>query len=330
MSLLMANRGLIRSLGAPTNNNFQITIDTSLGNGANNFIVPLPSGQTYDFIVYHGDGNSTSYSGSSPSITINYTSGGVYQVSFVGKVGGWGFNNTGDRAKVLSIDNWGDIGIDKCDYAFFGCSNLSSIPNNSITWTNPSDFSGFFRATPNLTVNIPSKLFKLLVNASNFQQFFYQSGITGSLPIDLLRNNVLLTNLANFLRESGVSGNIPSDFLRYNTLLTNLTYAFVSGGLGGGTLPNRLFYYNNLVTNYSSTFRLVNNLTLGDEMFNLAEIYRVSSFVDFMRVTVTAFSHTGTIQDIWNYAISALSTNAFVNQTGISNYTYIPDLWKGL
>ena len=45
-------------------------------------------------------------------------------------------------------------------------------------------------------------------------------------------------------------------------------------------------------------------------------------------VLLTEQSHTGTIQDIWNYIIVNNNVKCFRNDTALTNYADIPTLWK--
>jgi hypothetical protein len=69
------------------------------------------------------------------------------------------------------------------------------------------------------------------------------------------------------------------------------------------------------------------NITLPNRIFNLSNLSIVTTFAYFMDVSSTTYSHTGTIQDIWNYT-TATSTDAFDQCTAITNYADIPTAWK--
>lgn len=293
--------GLLAPKGALGTDAFILTINTALGTGTT-FTLPLPIGQTYDFYWTPYDGATplhvTAYNDA--NITYDYGVHGIYQVSISGKCGGWVQNST-DRLKIVSIDQWGNIGVDYAVEGFYTCSNLASIPDAPLTWTNLTSLLRFFGQDTNLTSAIPNGFLDLMVNVTD----------TSSM----------------FLNCAKLSGSIPSELCRYMPLTTvaNMFYqCYLLTGVG-----EDVFYYNSSITNYSYAFYRCRNLVLPTRMFNLSNISIVTNFSNFMNASSTAYSNTGTIQDIWNYT-SATSTNAFLNQTSLSNYVSIPNSWKGL
>ncbi len=89
----------------------------------NQITIPTHPGETYNYTVDWGDGNSdTNVSG---SITHTYNVPGIYQVSIEGTFPRIYFNESGDKDKILNIKQWGNIAWTSMESAFAGCSNLS-------------------------------------------------------------------------------------------------------------------------------------------------------------------------------------------------------------
>ena len=100
-------------------------------------------------------------------------------------------------------------------------------------------------------------------------------------------------------------------------------------GLSGSTISEDLFYYNNNVVTYAQAFYGCRNLILPTRLFNLSNINKVVSFNQFMYAASPTYSFSGTTQDIWNYSgSSVIRTQAFYNQTALTNYASIPAAWK--
>ena len=79
-----------------------------------------------DYEVDWGDSVTTT-SGNSHT----YTNSGIYTVKMYGVVDDFTFNNSGDRVKILTVENWGGFENKLNENGnFFGCSNLSTVPNN--------------------------------------------------------------------------------------------------------------------------------------------------------------------------------------------------------
>jgi hypothetical protein len=108
------------------------TTSTSAGSSnADQITLPLVSGGTYDMLVDWGDGSVdqiTAYD--QAEVTHTYASGGVKTISIVGACTGFRFNNGGDKLKLTSIDNGGNLRFLDGGGYFYGCANLASISNN--------------------------------------------------------------------------------------------------------------------------------------------------------------------------------------------------------
>jgi len=98
---------------------------------------PWKAGGTYDFTVYWGDGESsivTAYN--DPDAAHTYSSSGTYTVLIEGTIRGFCFNNTGDRLKLLEIEDWGPFAFGNAGSYFRGAENLR------ITATDSPDLTG--------------------------------------------------------------------------------------------------------------------------------------------------------------------------------------------
>ena len=106
----------------PVNLDFVSTWDTTqTGSASNTVVLPLLSGGTYSGTIDWGDGSTSVLSYANRTHT--YASGGVKVITISGTIGGFQFNNGGDKAKITDISNWGTLDI-TTNKSFFGCSNL--------------------------------------------------------------------------------------------------------------------------------------------------------------------------------------------------------------
>lgn len=308
-------------------NRFIITIDTNKGTGAS-FTLPLRNSYTYNCTVTWGDGTSsliTAYD--DPDRIHTYAAHGVYQITISGTFRAWLFNNGGDKLKLIQINNWGlvDFGAIGLQGAFYGCSNLTTIPD-LIRDTTITAFTDTFRNCTSLT-SIPSNLFKNLTGVTSFNNTFYGCSALTTIPTDIFRYNTLCNSFQGTFYLCTALTTIPTDVFRYNTAVTRFDNIF-RACYALRNLPENLFYYNEIVTIYSSCFAACRNLILPSVMFNLDSLDFVTSFNNFMDVTETYYSPTGTIQSFWNYSGSATSVDAFDQCTSITNYADIPTAWK--
>lgn len=236
---------------------FKFTINTALGTG-DSFQLPLPIGQTYNFVVYWGDGNFDTITAYNQAETLHsYSSGGIYQIKIDGKCGGWSFNNGGDKLKIISVDQWGDVGFSYLLGAFYGCTNLTSIPEMLAADINVSNFTDTFRGCTNLASNINNVLNN--TNINYYLRTFYQCGsITGTLPDFDTRTDI--TNFsAAFFGCASLTGSIPK--FGNNTNITALNDTF-NGCVGlNGTIPSDAISGLSNLTNLNTTFYNCSSLT---------------------------------------------------------------------
>ncbi len=92
-----------------TSPNEQITVPTT--------------GTGYNYIIDWGDGNVDTSEVGNPMHS--YVNAGTHTVSIWGVFPRIYFNNSGDKAKITSIEQWGDIAWESMAFAFYGCSNLT-------------------------------------------------------------------------------------------------------------------------------------------------------------------------------------------------------------
>ena len=99
---------------APSNPDFISTWDTTqAGSASDTIVLPMTAGNT----VHWGDGSSDTTN------THTYASSGTYTVTIEGAVNTFRFANSGDKAKITNISNWGGFDVSN-DSIFRGCTNL--------------------------------------------------------------------------------------------------------------------------------------------------------------------------------------------------------------
>lgn len=113
---------------SPTNiydTRFKITVDTTkAGSVADTFVLPNYTSDTYDYYVDWGEGGAEEHITTAGNHSHTYASSGTYQIKIKGIFPQIYFNNAGDKAKLITIDNWGNIKWSSMLNAFYGCSNM--------------------------------------------------------------------------------------------------------------------------------------------------------------------------------------------------------------
>ena len=116
--------------------------------------LPLISGGTYDFdIVWEAGGDTERITAHDQSeVTHTYGSDGDKTISIGGAnntIVGWKFNDGGDKTKITTISNWGNLNI-STNNAFYGCSKLNVTAANTPTRSS-TDLSNTFNGCAALT-----------------------------------------------------------------------------------------------------------------------------------------------------------------------------------
>jgi surface protein len=95
--------------------------------------IPLHSGSNYDFEITWGDGVTENYAGLGTELTVahTYSNPGIYSVEISGVFPRLSFNIGGDKEKILSVDQWGDIGWLSFESAFQQCVNLQVLATDA-------------------------------------------------------------------------------------------------------------------------------------------------------------------------------------------------------
>ena len=146
---------------------------------ANESITIPTIGDGYNFEVdWDGDGIfDETYAGTAPNPTHTYTSPGTYMVQIRGDFPQIFFNFSGDRDKIMTIEQWGDIAWTSMEAAFRGCTNLthnatdepdlSGVTSLSFMFAHAQNFNGSIGDWDVSTITNMSYLFW---NASSFNQ----------------------------------------------------------------------------------------------------------------------------------------------------------------
>ncbi|WP_299438625.1 BspA family leucine-rich repeat surface protein [uncultured Aquimarina sp.] len=131
----------IDDAGSDCNDAFITTWETTTTNES--ITVPT-TGSGYNYAVDWGDGSIEG--GFTGNATHEYVTAGTYEVKLIGDFPRIFFNSTGDKDKILSIEQWGAQQWQGMQSAFRGCTNLvinaTDVPDLSIIQFMDSMFSG--------------------------------------------------------------------------------------------------------------------------------------------------------------------------------------------
>ena len=136
---------------------FVTTWDTSLASGTT---VTLALAGTVDATIDWGDGSDPNHVTTPGPHVHDYGTDDIYTVSVTGSVTAYNsYNNgggTSERAKLISVDSWGQVGFTNMFGAFYGCSNLVSVPGTSDGIEAVTNMHYMFYGASSFNVNISS------------------------------------------------------------------------------------------------------------------------------------------------------------------------------
>jgi len=150
---------------------FVTTWNTNLGEGTT---VSLALAGMLDAVIYWGDGSDPCHVTTPGPHVHTYGEEGVYKVSVVGSVTGYNSNTNGgsfsERAKLVSVDNWGRVGFTSMYGGFYYCANLVAVPNNTDGLEGVTDMGFMFYAEGSFNGDIGNWDTS---NVTNMRSMFY-------------------------------------------------------------------------------------------------------------------------------------------------------------
>lgn len=105
--------------------------------------LPYEVAGTYSGTIDWGDSNTSTNSYANRTHT--YATAGTYTISITGVTTGFTFNNTGSKANIRTITNWGTLRLGNSSGYFYGCANLTlTTVLGTLDLTGTTDFTNMF------------------------------------------------------------------------------------------------------------------------------------------------------------------------------------------
>ncbi len=280
--------------GAAPNPDFVSTWDTTqAGSASDTIVLPMTAGLT----VHWGDGNSDTTN------THTYASGGTYTVTIEGAVNTFRFANSGDKAKITNISNWGGFDISS-NAIFRGCNNLDITATDYPIISTSNLFRGFQNCSSLTTPDFSSWDVSAV---TNLQEIFKGCSIfNGNVDWDT-------SNVAYMVQVFSGCSSFDQPLNWDTSSVVNM-----SGMFAVATSFNQLLSFDtSSVTNMSAMF---NNADSFDQNISAWDINQVSNLNNFM-ISATGLSTANydALLIAWD-AQGAMSYSGTVNFGG-SQYT---------
>ena len=151
---------------------FKTTWKTNNPGTSNSTSITVPTtGTGYNYDVDWNDDGIFDQIGLTGSVTHNFGVAGTYTFAIRGSFPRIYFNNTGDKEKLLNVNQWGTIGWTSMAGAFNGCINFDINATDTPNLTNVTDMSYMFA---NCNINGPANINSWNVsNVTNMAGMFY-------------------------------------------------------------------------------------------------------------------------------------------------------------
>jgi surface protein len=218
---LIANHGWYitgdtKNCDALVTNGFHTTWRTT---AANESITIPTTGGGYNYSVDWGDGNISV--GQTGNATHSYTVAGDHSVKISGDFPRIYFNNSGDKLKIRSIDQWGDIAWASMASAFWGCSNLNI---SATDLPNLSGVTDMFRMFQGCTVlNGPANIGSWNTAAVTNMSFMFYQATAFNQPIGNW-NTAAVTNMSLMFYQATAFNQPIGNW--NTTAVTNMKFMF--------------------------------------------------------------------------------------------------------
>lgn len=284
--------------GGVISTDFIMTIDTTkAGSASNTFILKCGNYGVYSAVIDWGDGSTsdiTTYNDA--DLTHVYSVSGVYTIKISGHLPWILFIGTGDKLKVMSIENWGLNEWESFDNSFFGCRNMviNAIDTPVLSNLTQGTDGRFFRAFYSTGITtIPN--FK---NWNSEHIFFAPSMFNDCLNLTTLdMSGMDFSNCTSF-GTSGVEGMFNGCINLDSINVTGMTLNSVNN-VGCGVM------FQNI-----GTFDLI-----GLDTWNIGKVNSFYNFLKNSKITTTEYDKLLIAWDSQD-AVNSLAVNF-----GTSQYT---------
>jgi surface protein len=296
------------------------TTKTSAGSSNSDQIkLPTYNGGSYDFTVYWDDGTSNNITTwNDAALTKTYSVAGIKTIIIVGQFEGFRFNDSGDKLKLLSIDNAGkDFNVGNLGGIFYGCANLTKVIG--LDTSNLTYFWAMF-------ANCSSLIEELKLDTSNATDtsFMMQNCILYNKPVNFdtskvnnmwsmfygcaLFNKPVNFNTANVQNMRYMFGNCTV----FNQSLASFNTAKVTNMQG--------FLYNCKEFNQSLSHFDTSKVTTMDRMLFGCSVFN-QPLANFNTELVTDMQYMLYTALLFNHDISGLKINSCTTMAHMLEYT---------
>ena len=301
--------------------------DNTGTSGPNQITIPT-TGAGYNYNIYWEQVGSPGNNGSASNLTgdhtITFPEAGTYRVEILGQFPRIFFDGGGDRRKLLTVEQWGDIAWSSMNAAFRGCRNLTITATDSPNLAAVTDMSYMFALCDQLTGDLSTWN---IGNVTNMEQTFAGAtvfnGNVGTWNVSNVTNMRYMFLAAQSFNQSLNSWNTGNVLDMQGMFEQAATFNGSIGSWNVGSVTNMSFMFTSApVFNRSLNSWNVSSVVNMEAMFNEARAFNgnISSWnvgnvtnMDFMFSTAEAFNN-----DIGNWDVSKVTSMQLMFDVAIS------------
>ncbi len=237
-----------------------LTVRPSFANG---FTIVLPFRGNVHCTVNWGDGNVDSYDGDLDDTWVQHTYSASEPTDFVVSVSGTAERmNTADipqKAGIISVEHWGNLGVQSVDHAFSQLSSLRSVcADTEGFFSLVTDCTGIFEGCVGLT-ELPGGLFRSGADIRTFEFAFNGCSGLSSLPAELLAGCGNATDFSCMFQGCSNLETVPADLFAPCPRARRFFQTFCLSGLT--EVPEGLFASSPDIEDFEAAFRECSALT---------------------------------------------------------------------
>lgn len=194
-------------VAAAPSDDFVTTWKTDNPGSSNSTSITIPTtGTGYNYSVDWDNNGTFEQTGITGNVTHNFGVAGTYTIRITGSFPRIFFNNSGDRRKILSINQWGTGAWTSMASAFRGASNLTSTATDVPNLAGVSLLSGMFQGATLFNANLSGWNTSTITDMSNM--FSGASSFNGNVTTWNTSN--VTTMLAMFQNATVFNQNIST------------------------------------------------------------------------------------------------------------------------
>ena len=237
-----------------------LTVRPSFANG---FTIVLPFRGNVRCSVNWGDGNVDSYDGDLDDTWVQHTYSVSEPTDFVVSVSGTAERmNTADipqKAGIISVEHWGNLGVQSVDHAFSQLSSLRSVcADTEGFFSLVTDCTGIFEGCVGLT-ELPGGLFRSGADIRTFEFAFNGCSGLSSLSAELLAGCGNATDFSCMFLGCSDLETVPADLFAPCPRARRFFQTFCLSGLT--EVPEGLFASSPDIEDFEAAFRECSALT---------------------------------------------------------------------